>query len=273
MLTNSRLTVPFALLTFFAAFPPPAQARAEPGSQVENVELRTLSGGKAQLLSARAKANVFVFFRTGQERSLDALRQMASCERELAGKPVYWTAIVSSSEETADVQAVVREVGIKMNVLVDEGDVLYDRLGVRLHPMVGIADGKFKLVAMEPYRQLEYCDLIKTRIRVLLGEADLAAVDKVLNPESSPLPGADPSKKAMRDVNMARRLYEIGQFDDSVKFAQKALLIAPVAQAYTVMGKSYAKLGKCAEANGAFARALKLDPADADAVAMNGTCR
>jgi tetratricopeptide (TPR) repeat protein len=273
MVTNSRLSVPFALLTLFTAFPPLAHARAEPGAQVANVELKTLAGGKAQLLSARAKANVFVFFRTGQERSIDALKQVATCEKELAGKPVYWTAIVSSSEETAEVQAVVRETGIKMNVLIDEGDLLYDRLGVRLHPMVGIADGKFKLVAMEPYRQLEYCEVIKTRIRILLGEADVAALDKVLNPEASPLPGADLAKKAMRDVNMARRLFEIGQYKDSVKFAQKALTIAPVAEAYTVMGKSYAKLGSCSEANLAFAQALKLDPGDKDAVAMNGTCR
>jgi tetratricopeptide (TPR) repeat protein len=209
---------------------------------------------------------VFVFFRTGQERSLDALKQMAACEKELAGKAVYWAAVVSGSEVPADVQAVVAQTGIKMPVLVDEGDVLYDRLGVRLHPMVGIADARFKIVAMEPYRQIDYCEMIKTRIKVLLGEADQAALDKVLNPEKSPLPGADPMKKAMRDVNMARRLYEIGQYADSVKFAQKALLIAPVAHAYTVMGQSYVKLGKCTEANGAFVQAVKLDPKESSLV-------
>jgi tetratricopeptide (TPR) repeat protein len=266
MATKSRLTVPFALLTLFTAFPPPAHARAEPGSQVENVELKTLAGGKATLLSARAKANVFVFFRTGQDRSLDALKQMAACERELAGKSIYWTAVVSGSEAPAEVQAVVAQTGIKMPVLIDEGDVLYDRLGVRLHPMVGIADGKFKVVAMEPYRQIDYCEIVKTRIKMLIGEADQATLDKVLNPEKSPLPGADPMKKAMRDVNMARRLLEIGQYSDAVKFAQKALLVAPVAHAYTVMGQAYAKLGKCADANGAFAQAVKLDPKEADLV-------
>jgi len=273
MVTKSRLSVPFALLTFFTAFPPPAHARAEAGTQLTNVELRTLSGGKEKLLSAKAKANVFVFFRPNQERSLDALKQMAACERELAGKPVYWAAVVSGSEVAEEVRAVVAEAGIRMPVLVDEGDVLYDRLGIRLHPMVGIADGKFKLVAMEPYRQIEYCEVIKTRIRVLLGEMDQAALDKVLNPERSPLPGADPMKKAMRDVNMARRLLEIGQFNDSVKFAQRALLIAPVAEAYTVMGKAYAKLGKCPDADHAFAQALKLDPRDADAAAGQGSCK
>jgi tetratricopeptide (TPR) repeat protein len=274
MATNSRLTVPFALLTLFTAFPPPARARAEPGAPVQNVELRTIAGGKAQLLSARAKANVFVFFRTGQERSMDALKQMADCEKEMAGKPVYWTAVVSGSEAPADVQAMVRETGIKMPVLVDEGDVLYDRLGVRLHPMVGIVDGKFKLVAMEPYRQVEYCDVIKTRIKVLLGEATQAELDKAINPERSGLPGSDPMKKAMRDVNMARKLYDLGQYAEAVKFAQRALAIAPVAPAFTEMGRSYAKLGKCADANGAFAQAVKLDPKESAAVdAARAGCR
>jgi len=264
---NSSLSIPFALLTLFAAFPPPAHARAEPGSPVENIELNTIAGGKAQLLSAKVKANIFVFFRTGQDRSLDALKQMALCEKQLAGKSVYWAAIVSGSEATADVQAVVQQTGIRMPVLIDVGDVLYDRLGIRLHPMVGITDGKFKLTAMEPYRQIDYCEIIQTRIKMLLGEADQAALDKVINPEKSPLPGADPMRKAMRDVNMARRLYEIGQYDEAVKFAQKALGVAPVPHAFTVMGEAYVKLGKCADANSAFEQATKLDPAESAAIA------
>ncbi len=269
----SRLSTSFALLVAFAVFPPLARARAAPGTPIENVELKTIAGGKEKLLSAKVKANVFVFFRTNQERSIDALKQMAACEKELAGKSIHWAAIVSGSETVTEVETVVQQSGIQMPVLIDEGDVLYDRLGVRLHPMVGIADGKFKLMALEPYRQIEYCDVIKTRIKVLLGEADLAQLDKVINPDRSPLPGADPSKKAMRDVNMARRLLEIGQFNDSVKFAQRALAIAPVSAAYAVMGKAYAKLGKCAESEQAFGDALKLDPNNADAAAGKGSCR
>jgi tetratricopeptide (TPR) repeat protein len=273
MATTSRLTAPFALLMLLSVLPPPAQARAESGTTIENVELRTLAGGRQKLLSPKAKANVFVFFRTAHERSLDALKQIAACEKEFAGKPVYWTAVVSGSEPLEDVKSVVAQTGLAMPVLIDDGDVLYDRLGIRLHPMVGIADGKFVLNAMEPYRQIDYCEVIKTRIKLLLGEVNQAGLDKVLNPDKSPLPGADPMKKAMRDVNMARRLFEIGQFGESVKFAQKALMVAPVAEAYTVMGKSYAKLGKCPDADQAFGKALELDPKDADAAAAKGTCK
>ncbi len=273
MATTRRLNVPLAVLAFVVALPPVARARAEAGTAIQNVELKTITGGTGKLLSPKAKANVFVFFRTNQDRSLDALKQMATCEREFAGKAVYWTAVVSSSEAVADVKAVVAEAGIKMPVLIDEGDVLYDRLGIRLHPMVGIVDAKFVVNAIEPYRQIDYCEIIKTRIKLLLGEVDQAALDKVLNPERSDLPGADLQKKAMRDVNMARRLFEIGQFAESVKFAQRALGVAPVAEAYSVMGKSYAKLGKCPDAEQSFAKALQMDPKNADAAAGKGTCR
>jgi tetratricopeptide (TPR) repeat protein len=272
MVTTRHLRLALALLTVFAAFPPPAHARAESGTQLDNVELRTIAGGREKLLSQKVKANVFVFFRPNHERSLDALKQLADCEKELAAKPIHWAAVVSGSEAAEEVRAFVAQAGIRMPVLVDEGDVLYARLGIRLHPMVGIADGKLKLVALEPYRQLEYCEVVKTRIRMLLGEAVQAQLDALNDPAKSALPGADPMKKAMRDVNMARRLLEIGQYKDSLKFAQRALLVAPVAEAYTVMGKAYAKTGSCLEAGKAFDQALKLNPADRDAAAGRAAC-
>jgi tetratricopeptide (TPR) repeat protein len=265
MATRLPLTVPCALLVAAAALPPVARARAEAGTVVPSVELKTLAGGKAPLLSSKARANVFVFFRPGQERSADALKQLAACEKELGGKPIYWTAVVSGSAPVEEVQAAVTQAGLHMPVLIDEGDVVYDRLGVRLHPVVGIADGKSRLVALEPYRQLASCETLQARIRLVLGEGDQAAVDRAVNPERSPLPGAgDPARKAQRDVNMARRLYEIGQYNDALKFASRALELAPVAHAYTVMGQAHAKLGQCAEAVKALDQAAKLDPKEAE---------
>lgn len=267
----THLVVPLALLAAIGAAPA-AEASAAPGTKLENPELRTLAGGRERLLSTTAKANVFVFFRPNHERSLDALKQMAACEKELAGKAIHWAAVVSSTEPAADVSAAVAQAGIQMPVLLDDGDVLYERLGVRTHPMVGVADAKLTLVAFEPYRQIEYCEAVKARIRFLLGELDQAGLDQALNPGKTPLPGADPMKKAMRDVHMAQRLLDLRNYPEAVKFAQRALLVAPVSQAFTVMGKAYAKQGRCAEATKAFQQALRLDPKDKDAAA-GSPCR
>lgn len=268
----SRLTTPFALLTLFAALPPPAHARAENGTVVSNVSLRTVAGGKESLLSPRARANVLVFFRPNHERSMDALRQVAACQRDLAGKPVSWVGVVSSIEIAADVEAAVASSGVRMPVLLDEGDAVYDALGVRLHPMVAIIDAKSRIVTMEAYRQVDYCDILKTQIRVALGEGTQAQVDAALNPATTELPGSDPMKKAMRDVNMARRLLEIGEYEEAVKFAHRALEVAPVPEAFGVLGAAYARQGKCAEAQRAAGQALKLKPGDALASAARASC-
>jgi tetratricopeptide (TPR) repeat protein len=274
MVTTRRRALPYALLTLFAAFPPSARAGSEPGTRLENVELKTLAGKREKLLSAKAKANVFVFFRPNHARSLDALAQMAACEDELAGKPVRWVAVVSSVESVAEAQATAAQAGIELPVLVDEGDVLSGRLGAQLRPMVGVADGSFVLAALKPYRRMDYCDTVKIPIKRLLGEADEAALRLAATRDASQMPGYDdPMRKATRDTNMARRLLEIGQYNDALKFAQKALAVAPVAGAFTVMGKAYAKLGRCPDALRAFEQALKLDPKDADAASGRSACR
>ncbi len=271
------MTVPRRLsllvLGFVLGLPFSARAFAEAGTPVPNVELRTLAGAKEKLLSPSARANVSIFFRTGHDRSADALRQMAACEKDLLSKPVRWVAVVSSAEPAEEAKAVMARSGARMPVLVDEGDALYQKLDVRIHPMVVVVDAKGSLVATEMYRQLDYCDVVKTRIRVLLGEADQAAMDRALNPEASDLPGQEhPMKTAMRDVNMARRLLDMQSWDLAIEKAQRALQLAPVPEAYSVMGDAYKGQGNCAEAKKAYASALKIDPAEPRAIAGQRAC-
>ena len=248
------------LVGFLGAVPPAAGAFAEPGTRLEPVELASLSGGKAPYIVAGAKANVFVFFRTDQDRSKDALKQIAACEKDLAGKGIHWAALVSGSAALADVKSVVAAAGIEMPVLIDEGDKLYDKLQVRLHPAVGVADGKGILQAFEPYRQVDFADALKARIRFALGEIDKAALDRALDPDAAPLPGDDVQNKAMRDVKMARSLIQIGQFQAAVQQIQRALEQAPVPAAFPVLAVAYAKLGKCPEAKRALEQAQKVAP-------------
>lgn len=241
--------------------PPAAVAFAKVGTRVEALELPAAAGGKAPLLSPAARANVLVFFRADQERSVDALRQLAGCEQEL-GAAVHWAAVVSGTANAAEAAGAAAAAGVRMPVLLDAGDRLYDALEVRLFPAVVIADGKGVLRAVEPYRQLEFAHAVKAQIRFVLGEIDRAALDRVLDPEASRMPGDDPVKKAMRDVNMARRLVELGQYEAAVKQAQRALELAPVPAAFPVLATAYAKLGRCADSARALEQARKaaVDP-------------
>jgi Tfp pilus assembly protein PilF len=59
-----------------------------------------------------------------------------------------------------------------------------------------------------------------------------------------------------------------------LKFADRALTIAPVAHAHTVKGQAFVKLGKCADAKKAFEAALKLDPKEGGVIeSSRGACK
>jgi tetratricopeptide (TPR) repeat protein len=271
VMLTAPLRSALALLAMVVA-PLGAHAHAEAGSSVENVELRTITGGVEKVLSPKAKANVIVFFRTGQERSIDALVQLATCEKLYAGKPVHWIGVVSSTEEPAAVKTLVARTGIAMPVVVDEGDLLYGALGIRLHPMVAFTDARFKLAAIEMYRQIDYCEIIKGRIALLLGEINQAAYELLVNPPKGTMPGEDVRDVARRDVNLGRQLLRRKQYDKALSSATRALERAPVAAAYSLMGDVWAARGDCAKAVKQYDQALKLDPKDPPALDGKAAC-
>jgi len=270
MPTALRLAI--VSIAMVLAAPLAAHAHAAAGTAVENVELKTIAGGTARLLSAGAKANIMVFFRTGQERSYDALKMLADCEKRLAGKPVHWVGLVSSSELPAEVKDLVARTGIAMPVLVDEDDRLYGALGIRLHPMVALADGAFKLSSVEMYRQIDYCDIIMGRIQVMLGELDVAGMEKLLNPDRGTMPGDDIRDVARRNVNLGRKQLQIKLYDKALASANKALEKAPMASAFALIGDVHAARGNCAAAVRQYNQALKLDPKEKYALAGKQAC-
>jgi len=240
--------------------------RVQIGDTVEDVQLATLGGGRDRLLAKGIKANVFVFFRPEQERSLDTLKELASCEKEFAGKPVRFVGVVSDSWPADQVKELVREAGTRMPVLVDEGDALYGALGIRLHPVIGIVDARRKLAAFEPFRQINYCERVKVRIRFLLGEVSEAEIARVDEPARSTTRTDD--GVARRHLNFARMLHRIKQEDKALEEIQKSLAIAPSAAALALQGEILAATGKCPEALLAFEGALKIEPANP--VALDG---
>ncbi len=242
------------------------------GDPLEPEVLPALDGPAASYLG-RARANVFVFFRPGQDHSLDLLRRLAGCERDFAGKSVRWVAIVSDGPAPDEVRAFVREAGVRMPVLVDRGDALYGKLGVRLHPVLGIADAEHRLVAYEHFRKINMEDIVRARVRRLLGEIGDAELAAALDPPKATMPDDDVRFVAKRDVNLAKMLLARGNFEKALEAARKGQERDPTFSApHAVAGQALAGLGRCAEALAEFEAALRLDPRDAAAAEGRKSC-
>ena len=261
MKASFSLLVAGSLLCVTAAW---AFARAPIGGVIENVELTALDGSKCPLLS-NATANVFVFFKPGQEHSRTTMIHLATCEKEMAAQSVRWVAIVSDRFPKAEVEAAVKETGIAMPVLIDAGDALYGKLGVVLSPVLGIADQDHKLVAYEYFTKVNFTEVVRARIRFLLKEINGQELERVLNP-----PAATPSVDAdvaRRRLKLGERLFQTKSYDKALENVNKSIeKDATVADAYALKGQIFAAQGNKDAARGAFAEALKLDPANASAL-------
>ncbi|MGC4000607.1 MAG: hypothetical protein QM767_25435 [Anaeromyxobacter sp.] len=241
-------------------------------AQVEDTELATINGGYEPLLGTGAKVNALVFFRSDQDRSFDALRQLAGAEREFSSKPVHWVAVISGGASLENVKAATAATGAQMPVVVDMGDRIFRALGVAGYPTVIYADGAGRVTAMDLYAGGDLRAMAAGRIRFGLGEIDKAAMERAMAGDAEGMAGPDPAKKAMTNVNMARKLYALGLYAKAVKQAQRALEQAPVPAAYTVIGASYARLGLCPDAKKMLDQSAKLDPGNEEAAAARASC-
>ena len=233
------------------------------GTVIENVSLPALTGGEQNLLSD-TNVSVFIFFKPGLEHSNQALVQIAECQKEMAGKPVHWCAIVSDRIPRREVEATVAATGLMMPVLIDQGDALYGKFGVVLHPVIGVTDCDRRLVAYQPFAKVNYEAFMRAQVRHALGEITDAERDEVLKPQAAIL-GGDASV-AHRYFRLAEKQFQSTNYDQALANLQKSLDKNPTAAAWSLQGRVLLAQGKRPEALAAFEAALKLDPQDATAL-------
>ncbi len=242
---------------------------AQLGTVVEDMEMPSLAGGTGHLLTD-ATANVFIFFRPGQDYSRIALKELAGVETELAGKSIHWVGIVSDRAAKADVQSLVKEAGFSMPVLIDVGDVLYGKLGVAQVPVTLLCDEQHKLVAYQPFTKVNYAALVRARVRNLLKEISDEELAAVLNPPAA-LSDSDEAA-GLRRLKLAAMLFLSKSYDKALENVDASIERGPSAAAYALRGDILAAQGKCAEAVPAFNQALKLDPQNDRALQGLKTC-
>jgi tetratricopeptide (TPR) repeat protein len=262
------------LFTCASLFSPPVQAfsNAPVGSPIDDAELLGLDGKTYPLFSSNALVNVFVFFRPGQTNSHSVLKQMARLQQEMADQPIHWVGIVSDHASTNDAAAEVAASGIRLPVLIDSADTLYGRLGVTLEPSIGIADPSRRLLAYQPYARINFFEVLRARIRRSLDQITDAELAAVLSPPTPP--GPDSRDKANRRLALARRLYQNQHYSQARDQVQAILEQEPgLAEGHALLGWILAAEGKCVEALPRFEQALKLDPANTNALAGLQHCR
>ena len=233
------------------------------GAVVENVSLPTLAGVPQNLLGD-TNVSIFIFLNPELSHSNQALAQIAACEKEMSGKPVHWSAVVSDRIPRSKVEAEVKAAGITMPVLIDQGDALYGKFGVVLHPVVGITDQNRKLIAYQPFAKVNYGAVIRAQILHSLKEITDDELAQVLKPTAAVLGGE--ASVAHRFLRLAEKQFQTKNYNQALTNIQKSLGKNPTASAHSLRGQILAAQGKSPEAAAAFEAALKLEPKNSAAL-------
>ncbi|MHB8798359.1 MAG: hypothetical protein ACYDBY_07845 [Thermoanaerobaculia bacterium] len=218
-----------------------------------------------------SQVNVLVYFRPDKDYSRQALAQLAPCVVRTAGKPVRWVGMVSASQSLVASLAAVKEAGLSMPVLLDEGDAYYVELGLAQLPAAAIFEKGRKLAAFQAFTKLNFCDHVSTQVRRALGELSGAEAKADLDP--TPIPIKGDASVASRFVRKAQLLLRGGAKEKAVAAAREAVAADDsLAAAHAILGSCLAATGDCAGAAAAFDKALALDPADARALEGKKEC-
>lgn len=261
MMTRQHLIFAFLLTVALAVAPRAGHAfrNLKAGDEVPNMQLTTLKGKAASVLDKNAKANVFVFFRPHQEHSRKTLKILADLCNAFKKRRVHCVAVVSDYYGKKLILEEVKDTGWSgANVLIDKEDKYYGKLGVYLHPSVGIAGAFYKLVAYEPFTNINYFERLKANIRYALNELDEKQLKLALNP---PLQNQEGSMNpGYVNLNFARKLFQSGKLDAALEQALKAAnKNEGLAEAHALVGLIYAQKKECDKATPELDRALALD--------------
>jgi tetratricopeptide (TPR) repeat protein len=232
--------------------------------------LAKLDGGSAPYIGD-AKANVFVFFRPEQENSASALRQLQEAKTRLGERSVHWTTIVADTYPRESISRLVDEIGVDMAVLLDHDNELYGRLGVILHPVIGVADSEHVLRAYVPFRKLNLAVQVDAQVKHVLGEITDEQLEAVLNPQPIELGGN--GTVAKRNLRMGQMFLKMKKYDAALQAAAKSMELDPeLAGPYGLTAAAYAEQGDCEQAVPALRRALELDAEEPMAKAAAERC-
>lgn len=256
----------------FAAFAVEASATTPVGAVIASRDL-AIAGEPTRLPAIDGSlVNVLVFFRADKEFSRLGLAELAPCVTRTVGRPVRWVTVTSATQPAEASAAAVREAGLSLPVLVDEGDAYYVELGLSQLPAVAIFGKGRRLAAFQTFTKLNFCERVLTLVRQVLGEVTEEEAKAELDPSPVAIKGG--TSIAMRHVKKAQLLLAGGDAAKAAVAAREAIAAdGRLAAAHAVLGACLAAAGDCSGATAAFERALALDPGDTRALEGREACR
>jgi tetratricopeptide (TPR) repeat protein len=253
------------LISFFILLSPSAYAVSIPvGRMAPDFILSSVEGKTISLNEYKGKIVVFIYWETGQNRSLTALQDGEDIFKRFHQKGVEFIGIVADTEHEEDVKKIIKDNEIDFPVLVDTGRRVYGDYGVRVYPSTGVIDKEGRLAYDIPGHALTYKLTLEGYIRYMLGEVGEEKLSEIIS--TSKETKDESAFEAERRYNLAIKFTEARLIEQAIEAVKKSIEAKPdVAKSRILLGFLFLDIKEADKAYAEFNKAIELDPVSHDA--------
>ena len=253
------------LLAFLLIFIPAADALSiTEGQAAIDFKVSGLDGHTISLGEQHGKTVVLVYWKVGQEMSLQALKDIAEIDGQPQKKGVQVISVIADSDDRENAKNIVSENGIGFPVAIDAERTIYGSYGIRVYPTTMIVDRDGKLVYVVASHPQNYKTLLRAYLGKALGELDEAGLEKAISAQEITEDHADAEMNRL--YNLALKFNKSGMTGMAIGTAKKAVDAKPDAiKAQILLGYFHLKNADPDSALGVFENILKVDPQSRDA--------
>jgi peroxiredoxin/predicted negative regulator of RcsB-dependent stress response len=239
------------------------------GESAPDFTLTSAEGKAVTIGEYKGKTLVLIFWRTGQKRSLLALKEANEISNMYGAKEVKVIGVIQDSENQEDARALFEEHKIDFPLLIDKDRQAYSDYGIRVFPTTVIIDGDGKLAYDIPSHPLTYKNTLEGYVRRLIGEIDEEELKNVLSPRKEEKDEA--VLEAERRYDLAMKFVQMRMLDQAISAAIKSIEAkSDMAKSHVLLGFLYLNSGEADNALAAFDKALALTPDANDAKTGKG---
>jgi peroxiredoxin len=233
------------------------------GEVAPDFTLSSVEGESVSLSDYKGRAAVIIYWRTGQKRSLLALKDCRDILEKFKGKEVNVISIIAESDSQEEAKGILKDNGIEYPLFIDYNRKIYSNYGIRVYPSTVIIDKEGMIAYAMPSHPFTYKKILEEYIKKALGEIDEGELKEALSPHKEEPDRA--SLEAFRLYNLALKFTESGMIDLAVDTAIKSAEAKPdMSESHILLGFLYLQNKEADKALDSFNSALKLDPGSND---------
>jgi peroxiredoxin/predicted negative regulator of RcsB-dependent stress response len=258
--------IPIFLLIFLL-FTPLAYADAiglSAGDIAPDFTLSSIDGKSVSLSADKGKTVVMIYWRTDQDYSAAALKDIKDILKQYRDKGVEAISMVSGDDDPQKVTRTAKDLELDFPVLFDKGRKVYGDYGIRVYPATVIINRDGKIAYDISGHPVTYRVMLDGNLGYVIGEIDKEKLQEMLSPHREVKD--ESAVEAERRYNLAVTFANEGLIDQAVEAAKKSIEIkSDIVKTHVLLGFLYLSVKDADNALGAFNRALELNPNSTEA--------